>query len=176
MSHVWGMLHNPFTNPPPVTFLQMPSASNPLYVFLIPFAMIRVTFSVFFFFFNDTATTEIYTLSLHDALPISAVCVAAISLLFGTEWSVPPIANTAFWNGLIAFAVLGIASDSAFLPVPRISHARVGSSVVRSEEHTSELQSLRHLVCRLLLAKKSDSAVVMRGGEVLPRMRGIAEG
>src|SRR6266576_3668082 len=63
-------------------------------------------------------------------LLLAAVCVAAISLLFGTEWSVPPIANTAFWNGLIAFAVLGIASDSAFLPVPRISHARVGSSVV----------------------------------------------
>ncbi len=63
-------------------------------------------------------------------LLLAAVSVAAISLLFATEWYVPPIANTAFWNALVAFALLGIASDSAFLPVPRISHARVGSSVV----------------------------------------------
>src|SRR5438105_8289283 len=63
-------------------------------------------------------------------LLLAAASVAASSLLFATEWYVPPIANTAFWNGLVAFAVLGIASDSAFLPVPRISHARVGSSVV----------------------------------------------
>jgi putative nucleotidyltransferase with HDIG domain len=63
-------------------------------------------------------------------LLLAAVGVAAISLLFATEWYVPPIANTAFWNALVAFTLLGIASDSAFLPVPRISHARVGSSVV----------------------------------------------
>src|ERR1039458_10904563 len=71
----------------------------------------------FFFFFNDTATTEIYPLSLHDALPIFPCCVA-----------LPPV--TVF------------ASHSACIP--------------RSEEHTSELQSLRHLVCRLLLEKKKD--------------------
>ncbi len=63
-------------------------------------------------------------------LLLAAVSVAAISLLFATEWYVPPITNTAFWNALVAFTLLGIASDSAFLPVPRISHARVGSSVV----------------------------------------------
>src|SRR2546425_2996550 len=63
-------------------------------------------------------------------LLLAAVGVAAITLLFATEWYVPPIANTAFWNALVAFTLLGIASDSAFLPVPRISHARVGSSVV----------------------------------------------
>ncbi len=61
---------------------------------------------------------------------LAAVSVAAISLLFLTDWSVPPIADTAFWNGIVAFTLLGIASDSAFLPVPRISQARVGSSVV----------------------------------------------
>src|SRR5471030_2484916 len=71
---------------------------------------------VLFFFFNDTATTEIYTLSLHDALPICH-------------------------------------------PSPRASYrenvvTRPLSREVRSEEHTSELQSLRHLVCRLLLEKK----------------------
>src|SRR5712664_1941386 len=63
-------------------------------------------------------------------LLLAAVGVAAISLLFATEWYVPPLANTSFWNALVAFTLLGIASDSAFLPVPRISHARVGSSVV----------------------------------------------
>src|SRR5712672_4797753 len=69
-----------------------------------------------FFFFNDTATTEIYTLSLHDALPIS----------------------------------------SAAGPSPRSSPTRPSSSPAtrRSEEHTSELQSLAYIVCRLLLEKK----------------------
>jgi putative nucleotidyltransferase with HDIG domain len=63
-------------------------------------------------------------------LLLAAVSIAAIWLLFAAEWSVPPIANTSFWNALVAFTLLGIASDSAFLPVPRISKARVGSSVV----------------------------------------------
>src|SRR5712664_3055328 len=63
-------------------------------------------------------------------LLLAAIGVAAILLLFATEWYVPPIANTSFWNALVAFLLLGIASDSAFLPVPRISRARVGSSVV----------------------------------------------
>ena len=63
-------------------------------------------------------------------LLLAAVSVAAVSLLFATEWFIPPISNTGYWNALVAFALLGIASDSAFLPVPRISHARVGSSVV----------------------------------------------
>src|SRR6267143_6629617 len=66
------------------------------------------------FFFNDTATTEIYTLSLHDALPIFS------------PWSRRPLPATP----------------------PCSSRAR------RSEEHTSELQSQFHLVCRLLLEKK----------------------
>ena len=62
---------------------------------------------------------------------LAAVAAAAISLLFATEWYIPPLlSNTTFWNALVAFTLLGIASDSAFLPVPRISKARVGSSVV----------------------------------------------
>src|SRR5258708_25700550 len=80
--------------------------------------MSRLPQSSLFFFFNDTATTEIYTLSLHDALPISA---------HGSE---------------LHFAVL-------HLNQMEIRHARK-----RSEEHTSELQSPDHLVCRLLLEKK----------------------
>src|SRR2546430_12594027 len=80
-----------------------------------------------FFFFNDTATTEIYTLSLHDALPISARA--------GWSRSAPPSA-TARWRR----------------PVPRKSSTHC--SRPRSEEHTSELQSQSNLVCRLLLEKK----------------------
>src|SRR6478752_10602002 len=79
----------------------------------------------FCFFFNDTATTEIYTLSLHDALPIPSV--PAIR-------SRPSIARA--W----------LADMTAGHPPP--------SGTARSEEHTSELQSRLHLVCRLLLEKK----------------------
>src|SRR6202035_6101685 len=72
------------------------------------------------FFFNDTATTEIYTLSLHDALPIlgPAACSSVRSLM-------TPLLTPSCW--------------------------------VRSEEHTSELQSQFHLVCRLLLEKKKST-------------------
>src|SRR5262249_61883834 len=81
----------------------------------------------FFFFFNDTATTEIYTLSLHDALPI---------LTAVTEARIPP---------------------SKMQLVPEQGAINLVTSflgIVRSEEHTSELQSLTNLVCRLLLEKK----------------------
>src|SRR5437899_9569718 len=78
--------------------------------------------TISFFFFNDTATTEIYTLSLHDALPICGI----------------------LYNGGNK-RPLGVANGSC-KPIT------FGS--FRSEEHTSELQSLRHLVCRLLLEKK----------------------
>src|SRR2546422_5641173 len=81
----------------------------------------------FFFFFNDTATTEIYTLSLHDALPISDLARR------------PP-------NEEIDY----LLSPTDGLLVCDT----VGSGEVRSEEHTSELQSRLHLVCRLLLEKK----------------------
>src|SRR2546429_6001496 len=86
----------------------------------------------FFFFFNDTATTEIYTLSLHDALPISGNC-----------W------KTMFMS-VCACAMLtpGLRRAIMRVFVPR------SPSVSRSEEHTSELQSRLHLVCRLLLEKK----------------------
>src|SRR6266550_8247170 len=76
----------------------------------------------FFFFFNDTATTEIYTLSLHDALPIFATALS--SGYPGIHWR-----------------------------PGKGSHVRLDPRQ-RSEEHTSELQSRLHLVCRLLLEKK----------------------
>src|SRR5258708_18504513 len=74
-----------------------------------------------FFFFNDTATTEIYTLSLHDALPILAL------------------------EGVV------------FEHNGEIVGTHTAAEVMRSEEHTSELQSPDHLVCRLLLEKKKHS-------------------
>src|SRR5690348_18007966 len=84
----------------------------------------------FFFFFNDTATTEIYTLSLHDALPI---------------WTSgkPSRSRT--------------RSDSTARS--RSSTRRARTRKRRSEEHTSELQSPVHLVCRLLLEKKKKNKI-----------------
>src|SRR2546429_2599540 len=89
----------------------------------------------FFFFFNDTATTEIYTLSLHDALPISSGGIHADHS--GAADSCRRIAA----RGERRFrAERDLGRRQGFLG--------------RSEEHTSELQSRLHLVCRLLLEKK----------------------
>src|SRR5574337_508309 len=82
-----------------------------------------------FFFFNDTATTEIYTLSLHDALPICR-CRAA------------QLASIRQMSGQVS---RGSAGEY---------QADERAGVARSEEHTSELQSPLNLVCRLLLEKK----------------------
>src|SRR5256885_14208877 len=97
--------------------------------------MIRNLLHAFFFFFNDTATTEIYTLSLHDALPISEAAIAhrvlgqilLVIVLGEIEWR----------------RVQDLGRDRAAILFRR-----------RSEEHTSELQSPCNLVCRLLLEKK----------------------
>src|SRR3712207_9074499 len=90
------------------------------------------------FFFNDTATTEIYTLSLHDALPIwlSKAGMPERTLPFGTSWLV---------------ALLAVRTTSS--PMCRWP-ATPTWPATRSEEHTSELQSRQYLVCRLLLEKK----------------------
>src|SRR2546422_5898510 len=85
------------------------------------FVVLTRSFS-FFFFFNDTATTEIYTLSLHDALPILVIEAGAQSV------------------ALVVLDLIGFFHDEV--------------EKIRSEEHTSELQSRLHLVCRLLLEKK----------------------
>src|SRR5258708_15057462 len=82
-----------------------------------------------FFFFNDTATTEIYTLSLHDALPIY------------------PRYATAWLDRVMRMVV----RDK--------NHPAIVLWSLRSEEHTSELQSPDHLVCRLLLEKKKSSRI-----------------
>src|SRR2546426_7760976 len=96
---------------------------------------------LFFFFFNDTATTEIYTLSLHDALPISLIWGATWLNLRGTR--VVGMASGWFVALVLApFGVLATVAVARWLGQPR------------SEEHTSELQSPCNLVCRLLLEKK----------------------
>src|SRR2546426_8470930 len=82
------------------------------------------SYHILFFFFNDTATTEIYTLSLHDALPISPA---------------PPRRGS---------------PDPTRSPRPAFWGAASPRAGPRSEEHTSELQSPCNLVCRLLLEKK----------------------
>src|SRR3712207_7254304 len=92
-----------------------------------------------FFFFNDTATTEIYTLSLHDALPILLACPEArIYELDGAG-----IAPCAYDD------LETVRLTRGFLDAPE-----------RSEEHTSELQSRQYLVCRLLLEKKKTNSPV----------------
>src|SRR5258708_3069272 len=58
-----------------------------------------------------------------------AISVGTGVLLVVQEWSIPPIADTSYWNGLLAFVLLGIACDSSFLPISRISFARLGTSV-----------------------------------------------
>src|SRR2546427_3298477 len=88
-----------------------------------------------FFFFNDTATTEIYTLSLHDALPISRGCPSCSATML-----TPKVSSSC----VCLKRLLRTTSGSA-------SRYRKSS---RSEEHTSELQSQSNLVCRLLLEKK----------------------
>src|SRR5438445_6859839 len=90
-----------------------------------------------YFFFNDPAPTEIYTLSLHDALPISRSRRKATSNKLRVRANARAVAS-------------------------RLSSKAVSITLsLRSEEHTSELQSRQYLVCRLLLEKKKDKAAVM---------------
>src|SRR3712207_9127513 len=98
------------------------------------------------FFFNDTATTEIYTLSLHDALPIWSISQAFDEREFVPELGrhrVGQASRIALLRPLPGEALQGLLRREAWLRDLR-----------RSEEHTSELQSRQYLVCRLLLEKK----------------------
>src|SRR3712207_9146901 len=95
------------------------------------------------FCFNDTATTEIYTLSLHDALPI---CQQS-----NGSWSGPSGERAVF---ITAHAVRALAPYRALYPELGEVLTRAQNFLLRSEEHTSELQSRQYLVCRLLLEKK----------------------
>src|SRR5687767_15773862 len=94
-----------------------------------------------FFFFNDTATTEIYTLSLHDALPIFLWRLSRRQRERAKDVLDPDAGR----------------NEQPRRRCHRRVHQRMdgGQHVDRSEEHTSELQSLAYLVCRLLLEKKN---------------------
>src|SRR2546430_13701507 len=101
------------------------------------------------FFFNDTATTEIYTLSLHDALPI-------------------------FDAGINDRDYSRTRNPKTILRIPKPNDLRCGLRRIRSEEHTSELQSQSNLVCRLLLEKKNNAqtTVTLIDGRVALRPSG----
>src|SRR5260221_9464160 len=114
-----------------------------------------------FFFFNDTATTEIYTLSLHDALPIS---------IASTPSSSPTVTPTTF-----SASTTSVLSTSAKNPRSPCTATKkhfasfAAPSLMRSEEHTSELQSHSDLVCRLLLEKKKKKNMNTYMQPIVPR-------
>src|SRR3712207_6870042 len=95
------------------------------------------------FFFNDTATTEIYTLSLHDALPISRRASAFDPAALDALRPRPHV--------VCELGLYGIYHDDGLIE----RHF----DELRSEEHTSELQSRQYLVCRLLLEKKKNNSI-----------------
>src|SRR2546430_12580944 len=99
-----------------------------------------------FFFFNDTATTEIYTLSLHDALPIC------------TDRLCPRNPD------IVAQLHLAVQDEMA-VSLQDVLLRRTGIGT-RSEEHTSELQSQSNLVCRLLLEKKNTTCTSLRASRM----------
>src|SRR3712207_7818093 len=139
------------------------------------------------FFFNDTATTEIYTLSLHDALPIFRVrlrtprgpaeVVNGLSYTVGRGETVAVVGESGSGKSVSVLALLGLlparvatvtgserldGEDLLTMSPERLREVRgPGVGMVfqdpRSEEHTSELQSRQYLVCRLLLEKKKIS-------------------
>src|SRR5205814_6170780 len=104
---------------------------------LYPVDSLSLVYIPSFFFFRDPAPTEIYTLSLHDALPIliSAVVIAPGDVELDDDH----------------VRIRGRRRDDQ---APHGANPALSAEALRSEEHTSELQSLRHLVCRLLLEKK----------------------
>src|SRR3712207_7995684 len=105
-----------------------------------------------FFFFNDTATTEIYTLSLHDALPIYRYAGSVLRRL----------------GRITRASKLGTLHAASFPNPDRERFCEPGRTLhkkrERSEEHTSELQSRQYLVCRLLLEKKNSRDARRRAG------------
>src|SRR2546426_8834645 len=104
---------------------------------IIFYFIIRLTSLSLFFFFNDAATTEIYTLSLHDALPISSSQERTVELICRHD---------------LEDATLIVSSGPQVISQWPLKGRKKG----RSEEHTSELQSPCNLVCRLLLEKKKN--------------------
>src|SRR6195256_2636120 len=115
-------------------FVDAEHALNPQYAHKLGVDLENLLVSQPFFFFNDTATTEIYTLSLHDALPISGRIISP-----------------------------GELTDAKSQTTPRAQREASSGIWHRSEEHTSELQSPMYLVCRLLLEKKTGKLLLQTG-------------
>src|SRR3712207_7780308 len=107
-----------------------------------------------FFFFNDTATTEIYTLSLHDALPIW-LPRTPLPHRPGSGWLAT---GGTLHRVQVARRKAAAADHRPVIPQSRSSAEPI--SWLRSEEHTSELQSRQYLVCRLLLEKKNTTRLL----------------
>src|SRR3712207_7312957 len=107
-----------------------------------------------FFFFNDTATTEIYTLSLHDALPISSP---------GRPDELNRVTDQP--DARLALTTGRRVARGLRLPI------RDPEEPARSEEHTSELQSRQYLVCRLLLEKKKNEHTLEPGQQTVAYRR-----
>src|SRR3712207_9367356 len=105
---------------------------------IVMYKFMDSTYISSFFFFNDTATTEIYTLSLHDALPI---CLALWHEA-GEGWD--------------QYRVKRDEASKVPQPFAPAIHSCGRAATKRSEEHTSELQSRQYLVCRLLLEKNKN--------------------
>src|SRR3712207_7414614 len=101
------------------------------------------------FFFNDTATTEIYTLSLHDALPICILAMTGLLWVLICGRLARPTASSLDWSRAMLRSTLSRSITTAGVPNSR------------SEEHTSELQSRQYLVCRLLLEKKNQFLLLL---------------
>src|SRR5205814_10150291 len=105
-----------------------------------------------FVFISHRPTSEFYTLSLHDALPI---CEIAHIGEFLHAVAMVELEESQLAHGAIRTPALRqIVHKPLAVRAYRAHAVRARSRLVRSEEHTSELQSLRHLVCRLLLEKK----------------------
>src|SRR5947209_14781639 len=110
--------------------------------------------AVLLFFFNEPATPEIYTLSLHDALPISQIASSNLAYVIYTSGSTGKPKGVQLEHRSVVNFLLsmkrepGLTPDDVLLAVTTLAF-----DIARSEEHTSELQSRQYLVCRLLLEK-----------------------
>src|SRR5258706_14425068 len=110
----------------------------------LPTSLFRPYTMLFFFFFNDTATTEIYTLSLHDALPILSGARIPKWIAYYVEHNL---------HATITESAITLLQEAAGTELTQLK-VELDKLVSRSEEHTSELQSLTNLVCRLLLENR----------------------
>src|SRR5205814_5624503 len=106
------------------------------------------------FSFHHPSSTNFYTLSLHDALPIYTTAALAYGHVVIPEWAV---AYARAWNNYVHETYLRKSPRFKAMALIPMQDPPSAVAELRSEEHTSELQSLRHLVCRLLLEKKKET-------------------